>query len=582
MKRLLLLSVLLASSFAAAQFTTVTGTVVDPNSLPYAGGTISATLVTSASPTLNGFAYTPPTQPTGLNQAGFFTMRLADNTVLLPAATQWSFTVCSAIGTVNPAIGKGSVCFVAGPITISGASQDISATLNAAALALTLLVGGGGTTINPTNNVIPKRLNATTFADSCFTDTGTAATCTENLVDSITTTGTSGTQNGITGALTVNPSGASSQTTRNLITLGIQAGNTQNISGRNIGLNFGVSDSGSGNLTSQPCGLCSIQLTTDNLGTANITDQAGVRASSFNDATAAETVTTNSGVVATSGGGAGAAAVTTTDANFRAEAPSLTANLTMTHHYAFYAAGAHSTNPGGVNPDGWAFFGNLTDKSQLGVLSTGTPLTVSTAGNGNGAICLSGNTSGCSSFTASPVAGTAANPVTATNTIALPTGTATNPSVGWSGGTGYGFNFTDANDIGVRVGGQENYVFNAGTLETRQPICDYATATGCLTFAAALISASGTGHPNIGFATDKGQHLVSQAAQADSWGVATCAGSTVTVTFTRAYTSTPVIVVSDETAAGGARVSAKSNTAFTITCSGATDVVDYFTGGNPN
>jgi hypothetical protein len=39
--------------------------------------------------------------------------------------------------------------------------------------------GSGGTTINPTNNVIPKRLNATTFADSALTDDGTAINSTE-------------------------------------------------------------------------------------------------------------------------------------------------------------------------------------------------------------------------------------------------------------------------------------------------------------------------------------------------------------------------------------------------------------------
>ncbi len=87
---------------------------------------------------------------------------------------------------------------------------------------------------------------------------------------------------------------------------------------------------------------------------------------------------------------------------------------------------------------------------------------------------------------------------------------------------------------------------------------------------------------NFAATSGKGQHINSQAAQADSWGVATCNTNTVTVTFTTAYTSTPVIVVSDETTAGGARVSASSNTAFTITCTGASDVVDYFTGGNPN
>jgi hypothetical protein len=39
-------------SSAAAQFTTVTGTVVDPNGLPYAGGTIASTIASSGTPTL--------------------------------------------------------------------------------------------------------------------------------------------------------------------------------------------------------------------------------------------------------------------------------------------------------------------------------------------------------------------------------------------------------------------------------------------------------------------------------------------------------------------------------------------------
>lgn len=72
------------------------------------------------------------------------------------------------------------------------------------------------------------------------------------------------------------------------------------------------------------------------------------------------------------------------------------------------------------------------------------------------------------------------------------------------------------------------------------------------------------------------------AANNDKAGVVTCAGNTVTKTFANPYVSTPVIFVSDETTAGGARVSAKSASAFTVTCTGATDVVDYIVMGNPN
>ena len=131
--------ILLLVGSAAAQFTTVSGTVTDPNGLPYAKGTITPTLVLpgGTSPTLNGFAYSPPTQPVGLDLAGSFTMRLGDNTVLQPSLTQWTFLVCSALGTVQPAEGTGPNCFTAGPLTISGASQSITTQLLAAAALTT-------------------------------------------------------------------------------------------------------------------------------------------------------------------------------------------------------------------------------------------------------------------------------------------------------------------------------------------------------------------------------------------------------------------------------------------------------------
>jgi len=130
---------------AAAQFTTVSGTVVDPNGIPYSFGTITPLLVIpsgAGSPTLNGQSYFPPSQASSLDMTGHFIVQLADNTVLLPAATKWNFMVCSGAGSVPPAFGKGPVCFsLAVPITISGNSQDISANLNAVALALTLAAG---------------------------------------------------------------------------------------------------------------------------------------------------------------------------------------------------------------------------------------------------------------------------------------------------------------------------------------------------------------------------------------------------------------------------------------------------------
>ncbi len=77
-------------------------------------------------------------------------------------------------------------------------------------------------------------------------------------------------------------------------------------------------------------------------------------------------------------------------------------------------------------------------------------------------------------------------------------------------------------------------------------------------------------------------HLLAGAANDDMSGVLTCAASTVIKTFALAFVSTPTIVISDETTSGGARVSAKSASAFTVTCTGVTDVVDYWVRGNPN
>jgi hypothetical protein len=168
------------TELAAAQFTTVTGTVTDPNGLPYANGTIVPILVIpsgAGSPTLSGAGYAPPIQPTGLDKTGSFTMNLADNTVLQPAGTKWNFTVCSAGGTIQPAGGKGPVCFsLAAPITISGSSQSISANLNAVALALSGISTAGVTGGNPvalTGATVSGGLNTTQLA----VPSGVIATC---------------------------------------------------------------------------------------------------------------------------------------------------------------------------------------------------------------------------------------------------------------------------------------------------------------------------------------------------------------------------------------------------------------------
>lgn len=137
--RTLCLLIVLGCAPAWAQFTTVSGTVTDPNGLPYSYGTIASRIVASGTPVFssNNQVYIQPTQATGLDINGKFTLTLADNTQLSPGGSTWTFTVCSTQGTVQPAFGKGPVCFTVTGVTISGSSQSLTSTLTAAAVALT-------------------------------------------------------------------------------------------------------------------------------------------------------------------------------------------------------------------------------------------------------------------------------------------------------------------------------------------------------------------------------------------------------------------------------------------------------------
>jgi hypothetical protein len=72
-------------------------------------------------------------------------------------------------------------------------------------------------------------------------------------------------------------------------------------------------------------------------------------------------------------------------------------------------------------------------------------LTVSTAGSGNGALALSGNTSGTATLTAPAVAGTLTNPITISNNITVGNGAAATPGVAFTGSVGTGIWWDNAN-----------------------------------------------------------------------------------------------------------------------------------------
>jgi hypothetical protein len=158
MRRFLITSLLLCfavpSLFAQGGFTTVTGTITDPNGLKYACGTISAQLITAggAGATLNGGGFTTQTSPIGLGcptspgtgAPGSFAMRLADSGVINPSNTTWRFTINMTPGIAPPA-GTGPQSFTVTtaincgtntPSTCTSNQMDISTLLSAAAPAL--------------------------------------------------------------------------------------------------------------------------------------------------------------------------------------------------------------------------------------------------------------------------------------------------------------------------------------------------------------------------------------------------------------------------------------------------------------
>jgi hypothetical protein len=73
-----------------------------------------------------------------------------------------------------------------------------------------------------------------------------------------------------------------------------------------------------------------------------------------------------------------------------------------------------------------------------------------------------------------------------------------------------------------------------------------------------------------------------QLAASQYGGVSACSGSTKTIVLPTAYSSQPVIMIFDETTAGGAKLSTKSASGFTVTCTGASDAFDWVVIGNPN
>ena len=136
---LLAIAVLLPTSAKAQTYTAVSGTVLDPNGLPYSGALITFSLTAhSGQATITPCVVSPcPVHVPGTAQAdatGKFTVTLLANGSMLPAGIQW------VIGVTEPGVplpwGTGPQQFTY-TFTASGSSMDLSAAMSALAPALT-------------------------------------------------------------------------------------------------------------------------------------------------------------------------------------------------------------------------------------------------------------------------------------------------------------------------------------------------------------------------------------------------------------------------------------------------------------
>lgn len=137
----------LSTSANGQTLTQVSGTITDPNGLPYSNATISIQLSGGGStPQTTPCASSPCNvvnpNPIQTDAAGKFSIALWANGSITPASTQWSFLVQEP--GVAPPWGLGPKSFTL-TTTISGATQSLSSAMDALAPALTPAFSGSST-----------------------------------------------------------------------------------------------------------------------------------------------------------------------------------------------------------------------------------------------------------------------------------------------------------------------------------------------------------------------------------------------------------------------------------------------------
>lgn len=215
MKKLFLILALLALP-AVCQYTTVSGTITDSNSLPYAGGLLTVTFAPGSSGGPYTFLGSPgftKTYQATLNSAGAFSLSLPSNTgtqSISPNDSQWTFTVASALFQ-GSRYGQYSAA-----ITVTGSTQSVTSNLSNQASILVpasqpisvLGSASGGTagnaatvtaTSTTSNTAMPFGLVATTSSTTSAANYLSTATLNPSTGGSVfPVTGDNGVQVGIT------------------------------------------------------------------------------------------------------------------------------------------------------------------------------------------------------------------------------------------------------------------------------------------------------------------------------------------------------------------------------------------------
>ena len=124
----------LLAGLAHGQVVQITGTVLDPNNVPYQNGSGVAVLVPQNQTwIINGTNPVPSPIPIAqLDSFGKFSISLTNTSLITPssASPQWQFSFCSSKAVINPPI-----CFTMTPMALTS-SQDISTQIQAQSAVL--------------------------------------------------------------------------------------------------------------------------------------------------------------------------------------------------------------------------------------------------------------------------------------------------------------------------------------------------------------------------------------------------------------------------------------------------------------